>query len=88
MLFGEAQHLDVIRLFLQYEAQGLSHSALWDAVFPTDDVLMLLGSALSPVIWSCEVDDRAECFSSQTFPVRWNLLTKPLMVVCVGAFVQ
>ena len=36
LLLGEAQHLDVIGLFLQYEAQGLSHSALSDAMFPTE----------------------------------------------------
>ena len=28
--------MDVIRLFLQYEAQGLPHSGLWNAVFPTE----------------------------------------------------
>ena len=33
---GEAQHLDVTGLFLQYEVQGLPHSGLWDAVFPTE----------------------------------------------------
>ena len=33
-LLGEAQHLDVIGLFLQYEAQGLPHSGRWDTVFP------------------------------------------------------
>ena len=35
-LLGEDQHLDVIGLFLQYEAQGLPHRGLWDAVFPTE----------------------------------------------------
>ena len=34
-LLGEAQNLDVIGVFLQYEAQGLLHSGIWDAVFPT-----------------------------------------------------
>ena len=35
-LLGEAHHLDVIGLFLQYEVQGLPHSGLWDAVFLTE----------------------------------------------------
>ena len=37
-LLGEAQHLDVKGLFLQYEAQGLPHIGLWDAVFPTETI--------------------------------------------------
>ena len=36
---------------------------------------------------SCDVDGRPEGISSQTFSVRWNLLTKSLMVVRVGASV-
>ena len=36
VLLGEAQHLDVIGLFLQYEVQGLPYSGLWDAVFPAE----------------------------------------------------
>ena len=36
VLLGEAQHLGVIGLFLQYEVQDLSHNALWDANFPTE----------------------------------------------------
>ena len=34
--FKIMEHLDVIRLFIQYEAQGLPHSGLGDAVFPIE----------------------------------------------------
>ena len=43
MLRGHTCHIvlrfkmmDMISPFLQYEAQGLPHSGLWDAVFPTE----------------------------------------------------
>ena len=36
VLLDEAQHLDVTGLFVQYEAQGLPHSGLCDAMFPTE----------------------------------------------------